>query len=245
MAGINWTCGHCNRPQVRNAENSCDDDMWLRVGQNAFDAELKLQALAVACQNPECGKVSLRVKLIPYVHSKLGYLEGSPLQTWSLLPESHAKPQPDCVPEVLQRDYYEACRIVDLSPKSSATLARRCLQGMIRDFCKIAKATLDLEVKALDALLQEGKAPSGVTRESVEAIDHVRSIGNIGAHMEKDVNLVIDIEPDEAKILIELVETLFQEWYVARFAREERLLRLAQIRAEKDAQKKPLLPSTG
>lgn len=37
----------------------------------------------------------------------------------------------------------------------------------------------------------------------------VREIGNIGAHMEADINVIIDVDPDEAQILIDLVELLF------------------------------------
>ena len=55
------------------------------------------------------------------------------------MPESDAKPQPEFIPEAIRQDYREACRIRDLSPKASATLARRCLQGMIRDFCAITR----------------------------------------------------------------------------------------------------------
>jgi hypothetical protein len=55
--------------------------------------------------------------------------------------------------------------------------------------------------------------------------------------MESDVNLIIEIEPDEAQMLIELIETLFEEWYVQRQARTERLAKIAAIRAEKDALK--------
>ena len=76
-------------------------------------------------------------------------------------------------------------------------------------------------------------APPGVTPESVEAIDKVREIGNIGAHMEKDVDLIVDIEPGEAQILIELIEMLFEEWYVARHIRQERLARVAAVSVEK------------
>jgi hypothetical protein len=45
----------------------------------------------------------------------------------------------------------------------------------------------------------------------VEAIDIVRNIGNIGAHMEADINVIVDVDPDEAQTLIELIETLFLE----------------------------------
>ncbi len=152
------------------------------------------------------------------------------------MPESNVKPQPDCIPKVLVNDYAEACRIRDLSPKASATLSRRCLQGMIRDFCKITKYTLDQEIKALRSLVDEGSAPHGVTPESVDGIDHVRKIGNIGAHMEADVNLIVDIEPEEAQILIELIETLFDEWYVSRHKREQKFSSLKILaESKKDA----------
>jgi hypothetical protein len=45
----------------------------------------------------------------------------------------------------------------------------------------------------------------------MEAIDGIREIGNIGAHMESDINVQLMLTPDEAQILIELVEPLFRE----------------------------------
>ncbi|HME84618.1 MAG TPA: hypothetical protein VKG91_08740 [Roseiarcus sp.] len=109
--------------------------------------------------------------------------------------------------------------------------------GDYQRFCKISRGTLDAEIKVLESALNEGKAPQGVTHESVEAIDHVRKIGNIGAHMEKDIDLIIDIDEGEAKELIGLVELLFEEWYIARNARAERLAKIKQIREEKEEQK--------
>jgi hypothetical protein len=106
---------------------------------------------------------------------------------------------------------------------------------MIRDFCGIQDATLDREIKKLRQLVDEGKAAAGVTHESVDAIDQVRSIGNIGAHMEKDINLIVEVDPGEAQALIELTEMLFDEWYVARENRGKRLAHVATIAAEKKA----------
>ena len=40
--------------------------------------------------------------------------------------------------------------------------------------------------------------------------------------MEKDANLIIDIDPDEARFLIELIETLIKEWYVEKHERKKR-----------------------
>jgi hypothetical protein len=108
---------------------------------------------------------------------------------------------------------------------------------MIRDFCGISKATLFKEIETLRAAVTEGTAPAGVTPETVEAIDHVRSVGNIGAHMEKDINVIVAVDPGEAQALIELVELLFDEWYVARQTRQDRLARVKLIAAQKSAEK--------
>ena len=66
-----------------------------------------------------------------------------------LQPQSLAKQYPDYVPEPIRNDYEEAWAIVNLSPKASATLSRRCLQNMIRDFWKISKNRLVDEIDAL------------------------------------------------------------------------------------------------
>jgi hypothetical protein len=195
--------------------------------------DVGVEITGVACLNEDCRKLSLVAALRRWDNRAIANLLGSVLHEWRLMPESNAIPQPDYIPASLLQDYYEACRIRDLSAKASATLARRCLQGMIRDFCKIARGTLDAEIKELRAQLERGTVPPGVTPESIDAIDHIRSVGNIGAHMEKDVNLIIDIDPGEAQALIELIEMLFVEWYVARKQREERLARVAAIGKQK------------
>lgn len=141
-----------------------------------------------------------------------------------LRPQSSAKPFPDYIPESIRQDYTEACLIQNLSPKASATLSRRCLQGMIRNFWGISKKSLNDEIKELE---------TKVDPSTWQAIDALRQIGNIGAHMEKDVNVIIDVEPEEASLLIGLIETLLKDWYITRHEREERnknLHRIAQAK---------------
>ena len=58
-----------------------------------------------------------------------------------------------------------------------------------------------------------------------------------GAHMEKDVNLIIDVEPKEAGLLIWLIETLLTEWYINRHERKERMANLVKLAKEKKNQK--------
>jgi hypothetical protein len=189
---------------------------------------------AVACANPQCKEITLVATFTKgeALHGTR-YTIKEAVAEYKLRPESSAKPQPDYIPKAIRDDYYEACRIRDLSPKASAALSRRCLQGMIRDFCKIQKNRLIDEIKELQDRVEKGDSPKGVTHETIEAIDHVRSIGNIGAHMEKDVNLIVDIDPGEAQALIELIEMLLAEWYMARKQREDRLARVAAIGKQK------------
>lgn len=146
----------------------------------------------------------------------------------SINPTSTAKHFPEYIPQSIREDYEEAYSILNLSPKASATLARRCLQGMIRDFWGIIKSRLTDEINAL----QNQIPPS-----QWKAIDSIRSIGNIGAHMEKDVNVIIDVEPDEAEKLLKLIELLIDKWYIARHDEEQLLIDITSIAADKKMQK--------
>lgn len=152
---------------------------------------------------PNCQEISI------YLYGKGEKTENifSPVR-----PNSLAKQFPNYIPKSIIDDYNEAYAILYLSPKASATLSRRCLQGMIRDFWGIVKPRLIDEINELQ---------SKVSPSQWKAIDSIRSIGNIGAHMEKDVNTIVDIEPDEAEKLLKLIELLLAKWYVARHDEEE------------------------
>ncbi len=139
------------------------------------------------------------------------------------------KHYPEYIPEPIRRDYEEANLILERSPKAAATLLRRCLQGMIHDFWKINEKNLNAEITQL----KEKVSPT-----LWQAIDGLRKIGNIGAHMEKDVNLIIDIEPDEAKKLLRLIEMLFEKWYVERHKEEVLLGEIVGIAEDKEKQRK-------
>jgi hypothetical protein len=175
---------------------------------------------AVFCPNPDCKQISLTLKLFRLLPGQMPEL----IRVWKLLPESKAKSFPDYIPTPILADYKEACLIASLSPKASATLARRCLQGMIRDFWGIKEKRLKDEV---DAVKEK------VDSQTWDAIDSVRKIGNIGAHMEADINLIVDVDPDEADLLIGLIETLLSDWYIARHNRQERMSKIKAMSEEK------------
>lgn len=148
--------------------------------------------------------------------------------TIPIYPRSLAKIFPDYIPSQIREDYEEAYAILHYSPKASATLSRRCLQGMIRDFWGITKATLFLEIDALK---------NNIPATQYKAIDALRKLGNIGAHMEKDTNLIVEIEPDEAEKLLKLIEILMQQWYINRHDQEDLYREITEISSTKDAER--------
>jgi len=219
-----WTCPYCNRPCTVG-----ENDVRSITGRNYISEEYgtyRAITTVIVCPNPECRQqtISLAIKEVDTDYNS----DRKTLYRWNLLPESAAKPFPDYIPVQIRMDYEEACLIKDKSPKASATLSRRCLQGIIRDFWEIKKGRLVDEINAL----QEKIDPI-----TWDAINSVRHVGNIGAHMEKDVNLVIDVEPDEAGLLIWLIETLLTDWYIQRHERQQRMSGLVQL-AEKKKQEK-------
>lgn len=232
---FNWICPHCNRAQtvVDNRYSRAVSGVGL---SDLAEGTLAFERTSIGCANPDCRKLTLTVR-VGADNGKNTDWQVNPTKvifSRRLLPEGAALPQPDYIPEPLREDYYEACLIRDLSPKASATLARRCLQGMIRDFCKISKPRLIDEIKELNKSLEEGIADRAISEETVQAIDHVRSLGNIGAHMEADINVIVQVDPGEAQAMIELIELLFDEWYGARHDRQEKLSRLGQMKLQKD-----------
>ena len=232
MAGFNWQCPFCARHTTivgsRLSEGTHHIDLETKHGKRA------LRSTAIACPNEDCKELFVEASISSYTQlpsARNAY--GKPERSWTLLPEAAVKPFPDYVPAPILSDYREACLIRDLSPKASATIARRCLQGMIRDFWKIKKDRLIDEIKAL-----EGK----VDEQTWEAIDALRTLGNIGAHMEKDINLIVDVDLGEASLLIELIETLISDWYIERHEREQRASRLVAAAAAKKAAKNGGVP---
>jgi mRNA-degrading endonuclease HigB of HigAB toxin-antitoxin module len=100
---------------------------------------------------------------------------------------------------------------------------------MIREFHEITKDTLHKEITALKGVIPNSEW---------EAIDGLRKLGNIGAHMENDVNLIVDISEGEADSLIAFIEYLFKQWYVKRHDDQENLASVQALAGIKQAQRK-------
>lgn len=239
MANWNFDCPHCGRAQTVTDREESSGSIHFQTSETAL-GQIAVTGISIRCANEGCRQPTVTVSVRRWEVNSNGryWVDDGEILRKRLIPESAAKPQPQYIPAPLREDYIEACRIVHLSPKAAATLARRCLQGMIRDFCGIKKGRLIDEIHELMKLVNDDQAPKNVSDDSVRAIDSVRTIGNIGAHMEKDINTIIEVDQDEAQILIELIETLFDEWYIEREKRRARFFRISEIATAKDEQKR-------
>lgn len=70
----------------------------------------------------------------------------------------------------------------------------------------------------------------------------VKSIGNIGAHPEQDISLIVEVEPGEPKTLLDLIHLLDREWYVARAERASRIAKVQALGASKAPSQVGMIP---
>lgn len=225
-----FTCPYCKNSTTLRSDYYVEISEKLGIAQpKGFLDETFAQIEAITCPNPDCNELIFRVNIttrkpqyqpLPYGGKSLVGYDTKVVKSWELIPDAQIKIFPSYIPKVILDDYAEACSIRNLSPKASATLSRRCLQGMIRDFWGIKEDRLVDEINELE---------SHIDTDLWEAIDNIREIGNIGAHMEKDINTIIDVDPKEAQILIDLIEMLLEEWYIKRNNKEEKLKKLKEI----------------
>ena len=117
-------------------------------------------------------------------------------------------PPPE-VPTGYAADYLEACLVLSDSAKASAALSRRCLQNLLRGEAHVTPSNLASEIQEV---LDSGKLPTHIA----ESIDAVRNIGNFAAHPIKSDSTgeIVDVEPGEAEWNLDVLESLFDSYFV-------------------------------
>lgn len=213
-----YVCPYCGCKQA--FANNAD---WHTVGyhsgyakQEPFFKLNNIEIVSIICTNSNCEKMTM-----VGVNNVLK-------KQWDLIPTNVHKQYPEYIPQQIRSDYEEASAILEYSPKAAATLFRRCLQGMIHDFWNIHEKNLNAEISEL-----KNHVPS----MQWKAIDAVRKVGNIGAHMEHDINCIVEIDPNEANKLQKLIELLIQQWYIARHEEEKLYNEIEQLSDEKEQQR--------
>ena len=228
---MSFICPHCKQPCTITIGDIRTAATYLQRKHEGNEV-YALNASLITCPNSKCGKATATGTLTRGIRVTSHSSEVVNLQGNQFVAIQRIYPKiepdimdiPDYVPTAIKNDYVEAVRIRELSPKASATLSRRCIQGIIRDFWSVVKSRLIDEINEL---------ADKVDPITWEAIDSIRQIGNIGAHMEKNINEIIDIDPEEADLLIKLIENLITDWYIARHAREEHKKQIIELAKKK------------
>lgn len=122
---------------------------------------------------------------------------------------SSRAPCPPEVPTDIASDYTEACVVLPESAKASAALSRRCLQSLLRSAAGVKSGNLANEIQQV---LDSKSLPTHLA----SIIDAIRNIGNFAAHPQKSTTsgLVLPVEPEEAEWNLDVLEALFDHYYV-------------------------------
>jgi hypothetical protein len=105
-------------------------------------------------------------------------------------------------------DFREAASVLGKSKKASAALSRRCLQSVLTTKGGAKKRDL---ADQIDEVMP--KLPS----ELALNVDAIRHVGNFAAHPMKSsaTGTVAEVEEGEAEWLLDVLEELFDHFYVA------------------------------
>jgi hypothetical protein len=164
------------------------------------------QYRSAECSGPDCGGIIIQI------HTE--WRNGPERSKWTQVVPRGANrgPVPKQVPELIAQDYIEACNVLPISAKASAALSRRCLQRILRSHGYRAK---DLAIE-IDLLLKETNPLKALPIGLRQTIDAIRNFGNFAAHPnENKATLeIIDVEPEEAEWCLEVIEELFEHFYV-------------------------------
>jgi hypothetical protein len=212
-------CPHC-------LENFHEHHIGIFIGQ-----DIEGQWLVVMNSCPACKKVILHLRNSDTdgSHAQMRVVQSWGVAKSEVLIRPRGSSRPPCpveVPPTLSVDYLEACLVLPDSAKAAAALGRRCLQNLLRDTVKVKHGNLSDEIQQV---LDNEKLPSGLH----DSIDAIRNIGNFAAHPMKSTQtgLILDVEPGEAEWTLDVLEELFDYYFV----------RPATIQKKKDAFNKKLL----
>ena len=132
----------------------------------------------------------------------------------------------DAVPASFRADYGDACDVLTISAKASAALSRRVLQGMLNENGYTGRNLKTQIDRAIDDTDPQKVLPTRI-RSTVDAI---RKFGNFAAHPITDQTSlqIIEVEPGEAEWCLQIIEDLFEHYYIGPAESAKRLRELDQ-----------------
>jgi Domain of unknown function (DUF4145) len=202
-------CPHCNTGIAENFSHSPQifhGAAVTREGQPLSQNEF----WAIAFQRcPECLKTVVYLEHSPPLPGNPSQAGKSDFSLLAYPASASPRPVPGAVTDPYKQDFEEACKVLKDSPKASAALSRRCLQAILRD--KAGTKSKDL-YDQIEEVIDSGKVPSHISDD----LHAVRVTGNFGAHPLKSTTTgaIVDVEAGEAEWNLDVVELLFDFYFV-------------------------------
>ena len=208
-------CPHCKKEIHINRRLDC---AYEDANKSSFETCFGFGTESGIC--PSCSKL-----IVFYVEGKFYSDFGEGDSIWKpyyyeclIYPQSKNNFEiSDEVPKEYRQDFDEAIKVIEISPKSSAALSRRCLQNLFHNYLNISDKSLASEI---DKFINLSNVPSYI----LEAVDAIRNIGNFAAHPIKDKNtgVIVDVEEGEAEWLLEVLRLLFDFYFTMPKIHEKR-----------------------
>jgi len=175
------------------------------------DKEGSWSVYSMICPNEECAKIIVELAVGQPINANVRNFSLAKIYRRQTVKPftSNRPPVPAEVELGFATDYTEACLILSPSPKASAALSRRCLQSILREKAGVTKGNLANEIQQV---IDNKSLPSHLS----ESIDAIRNIGNFAAHPVKSTSSgeVVDVENGEAEWLLDVLEALFDFYFV-------------------------------
>lgn len=232
MSGYRGRCAHCTIVVqfTLNGYVAAHDprDTIGTPGRTVLLSDVNAHVLVTIHTCPSCRRASV---VLWQGDSTAGKLD--PTQPRQLWPAHHGRtPPPPEVPEDMRQDYEEACAILNISPQSSAGLARRILQALLVR-AGDAPRNKRLEVQ-IDHVVAKGAIPTALT----EHLHALRHLGNLSVHelVDRETNEPIRPDPGLVGVYLDMILQLFDHFYVvpAKASAAKARLNEMHARARKD-----------
>ena len=229
---ISMKCPYCGREYpLSKAKKYCtfytEADYFFNfdmICQNAYLGKLPdaFELRVMKCPAEDCGKIVITLDHIMNIQeaNKEKIIDNNNLHH-QIMPVCITRNFPDYVPTNIIEDYREAAAVLDLSPKASAVLSRRCIDELITDHFKVTQGTLYDKINSLEKQLSS---------KMIAALNSLRSIGNAGAHLKMSSDIIVDVSKEEAQAFLWFIEYIIDEWYVEDHEKEKMINKIAGLK---------------
>lgn len=170
-----------------------------------------------------CQKATIRLRAV-----RVGEQGEAETTVW---PKGSNRPVAPEVPDVYANQFREACVVLPDSANASAALSRRCLQSLLVNEAGAKRGNL---VKQIEEVVGSKQ----LRPQLADNLHYVRKVGNLAAHETKSDHTgeIVEATNEEAEWLIEVLEGLFEHFFVEPVREQQRRERFdARMKASKEA----------